>query len=223
MSSVAEENQKAKIEFIDAFFDDYDNKANYLRELYKTDRRDEARILCACYIDGLASALCWPDERSNYNYVAILRAHGGNEIFAYIHPKMLDDALNKLSEQRKWKKIFPTISDKLKVADRRLYEEHEILELLAPHLNAAELELVRKEFWRGTFAAIIYSRFRVSAVHGFGPPDGTTFDLTTFKGKSVPAIDFFMVHGCLKRIIGVTRDISKNSGKWFGHDFKRER
>jgi hypothetical protein len=217
---MAEKNQKVKMESIDAFFDDYDNKANYLVELYKTDRRDEARILCACYIDGLTSALCWPDERSNYNYVNILKEHGGNEIFAYVHPIMLDNALNKLSERKKWKTILQTISDKLQVADRRFPEEHEILELFAPYLNATELELVRKEIWRGTYAAIIYSQFRVSAVHRFGPPNGTTFDLTTFQGKPVPAIDFSMVHGCLKRIIGVARDISKNSGKWFGHDFE---
>ena len=208
------------MEFIDALFDDYDNKASYLIELYKNGRRDEARILCACYIDGLASALCWPGERSNYNYVCILKEHGGNEIFSCVHPKMLDDALNKLSERNKWKTILLIVSDRLRVAEERLYGEDEILELFVPHLNATELELVRKELWRGTFAAIIYNRFRLAAIHGFGPPDGTTFDRTTFQGEPVPAIDFSMVHGCLKRIISVAREISNNSGKWFGHDFK---
>jgi hypothetical protein len=221
MSPISEEDRRAKMEFIDAFFDDLDNKANYVLDLYSAGRRDEARILCSCYIDGLASALCWPDERTNYSYARILKEHGGNEIFAYVHPKMLDEALNKLSKRGdKWKAIHGRVSGKLRATDRRLYEEREILDLLATVLSKSAMELVSRELWRGTFAAIIYDRFRVAAVHGFGPPDGTTFDVTTFRGKPVPRIDFFMVHDCLKRVVGAARELSKKSGKWFGHDYE---
>jgi hypothetical protein len=221
MAPISEEDQRAKMGFIDAFFDDFDNKVSYLTDPYNAGRRDEARTLCSCYIDGLASALCWPDERTNYSYVKILKEHGGNEIFAYVHPKMLDEALNKLSKRgERWKIIHRSVSGELGTADRRLYEEHEILELFAPLLDVSAMEAVSKELWRGTFAAIIYDRFRVAAVHGFGPPDGTTFDDTTFQGTPVPPIDFFMVHDCLKRIVGVAGELSKKSIKWFGHDYE---
>lgn len=57
MPPISEEDQKAKMEFIRAFFDAFDKKVGYLEELYQSDHRDEAQILCSCYIDWLASAL----------------------------------------------------------------------------------------------------------------------------------------------------------------------
>lgn len=219
MAFISEEDQRAKMEFIHAFFDDFDKKAAYLIDLYKAGHRDEARILCSSYIDGLACAMCWPDERNNYNYVKALKEYGGNEIFSYIHPEMFDEALNRLSKRaNKWKKIHESVSDKLMAAEERLYEESEIVEMLAPLLNAPDMQLIRRELWRGTFAAIVYNRFRIAAAHGFGPPDGTTFNGTTFQGKPIPRIDFFMVHDCLEKILAVARAISADSGKWFGHD-----
>lgn len=217
----SEENQKAKMGFINAFFDDLDNKAEYLVELYKAGRRDEARILCSCYLDGIASALCWPDDRSNYNYVKTLREYGGNEILGYIHPKRLDEALAKLSKRGdKWKVIHESISGKLKVVEKQLYQEKEILEMIGPLLKETHVEIVSRELWRGSFAAIVYDRYRVVAVHGFGPPDGTTFKGATFQGKPIPPIDFSMVHDCLRRITNAAKVISGKSGKWFGHDYE---
>jgi hypothetical protein len=221
MTPISAEDQKAKMEFIRAFFDDFDKKVGYLAELYESDHRDEARILCSCYIDSLASALYWPDERSNFNYVRGLREHSGQDLFSHIHPKMLDEALTKLSKRGlKWTRIHASISSKLQGADNKLYSEQQIIVLLTPLLSALEMEHVKRELWRGTFASVVYDRFRVAAVHGFGPPDGTTFNHTTFKGQPVPPIDFSIVHDCLKRVIAFSRELSAKTGKWFGHDFK---
>jgi len=79
---------------------------------------------------------------------------------------------------------------------------------------------IEPELWRGTFAAIVYDRFRTAAVHGFGPMDGISFDLTTFQGQPVPDIDFSMLHDCLKKVVAVARERSEKTGKWFGHDYK---
>lgn len=209
------------MELIRAFFDAFDEKAGFLEALYKSDHRDEARTLCSCYIDGLASALYWPDERTNFNYVKSLKEHSGKDIFSYIHPKMLDEAHYKLSKgSNKWTAIHASISGTLQAADKRLYAEQEIIELLATLLSGAEMEHIKRELWRGTFAAIVYDRFRIAAVHGFGPPDGTTFDRTTFRGQPIPPIDFSMVHDCLKRVIAVAKELSERTGRWFGHDYK---
>ena len=221
MPPISEEDQRVKMEFIRAFFDDFDKKAGYLEDLYKSDHPDEARILCSCYIDSLASALYWPDERTNFNYVKSLKEHSGKDIFSNIHPKMLDEAVHKLSKRSsKWITIHASISGTLQGADKRLYGEQEIVDLLAPLLNTSEMEHIKRELWRGTFAAIVYDRFRIAAVHGFGPPDGTTFDRTTFQGQPVPAIDFSMVHDCLKRVVAVAKELSEKTGRWFGHDYE---
>lgn len=134
---------------------------------------------------------------------------------------MLDDALSRLSEgSNKWKAIHDHVSDALGAAAGKLYEEREMVELIEPFLDVVAMQKLVREFWRGSFAAIVYDRFRVAAVHGFGPPDGTTFDGTTFQGNPVPPIDFAMVHDCLKKIVAVSRAVSEQSGKWFGHDFE---
>lgn len=221
MGATSEEDQTAKLRFIAAFFDDFDQKVGYLEELHESGHSDEARILCAAYIDWLASAVYWPDSRTNLNYVRILREHGGKEIFSYIHPKMLLETLDRLSQRgKKWAAIQAKVSDRLRRAERRLYGEREIIDELAPLLKPSEVHDIEREIWRGTFAAIVYDRFRVASIHGFGPPDATTFDGTTFQDQPVPVIDFFMVHDCLKRIVGVARELSKETGKWFGHDFE---
>jgi len=222
MESISAKNQRTKMQSIEAFFNDFDKKAGYLVDLYNSDHRDEARILCSCYIDGLASALYWPDHNSNFNYVKSLMEHGGNAIFSHIHPKMLDDAFHRLVKRgsKKWSAIHGKISGELRRADRRLYGKREIVDLITSLLQTSEIAIANRELWRGTFAAIVYERFRIAAVHRFGPPDGTTFDGSTFQGEPVPAIDFFMVHDCLNKIIGVARESSQKTGKLFGHDYE---
>jgi len=221
MTTISDDkNLQAKMKFIKAFFDDLDSKIAFLYELYNNGHRDEARVLCSCYIDWLASALYWPEERNNFNFVRILKEHGGEEIFPYIHPKMLEDALLKKAKSNKWIAICNKMSPALQQARGRFYDEQEIIDLLSPLLNNSEIEDVKKELWRGTFAAIVYAQVRNLSVHSFGPPDGITFDNTTFKGKPVPTIDFTMLHTSLKRVAITAKEISINSAKWFGHDYK---
>ena len=217
-----EENRQAKINFIRAFFNGLDTKTVFLDELFKTGHRDEARVLCSCYIDWLASALYWPEERNNFNFVRILKEHGGEEIFIYIHPKMLKDTFLKLIKRKnkKWTTIYKKISPALQQPQGKLYAEQEIIDLLSPLVTNSEMENIRKEIWRGTFAAIVYERFRNPSVHAFGPSDGITFDNTTFKGQPVPSIEFSMLYNCLKRIIAAAKEKSLRTEKWFGHDYE---
>ena len=211
-----------KMDFIRAFFHNLDTKINFLDELYKTGHRDEAIILCSCYIDWIASALYRPEEGNNFNFVRILQEYGGEEIFLYIHPKMFEDALSRLinhypkKPSRKWTTIHKKIVLELRQARGRLYNKQELINLLSPLVNHSELEDIKKELWRGTFAAIVYSIIRIPSVHGLGAPGGISFDNTTYKGKQVPDINFPKLHTCLKRIAIVARKKSENTGKWFG-------
>lgn len=226
MSTISDDNLKAKVSFIRAFFDDLDTKITFLIELYSAGHRDEARVLCSCYIDWLASALYWPEEWNNFNFVRVLKEHGSEEIFPYIHPKMLEESLlkkansNPTKPNRKWTAICNKISPALQLARGRFYSEQEIIDLLSPLANSSEKEDIKMELWRGTFAAIVYTQVRNPSVHAFGPSDGITFDETTFKGQPVPAIEFTMLHNSLKRIAIVAKEKSINTKKWFGHDYE---
>ncbi len=219
------EDSLAVMLYIEAFFEGFDKKIAFLSELYEMKRRDEACVLCACYIDWLASALYWPDERNNFNFVRVLMEFGGNEIFSYIHPKMLEDAIQNKTIKRtkpvlKWTAIYDKISPALQKAYGRLYDQKEIISLLPPLVSSPEIENIKKELWRGTYAAIVYVKFRNPAVHEFGPPSGTTFQNTLFKGQQVPAIDFKMLYTSLKLIAAIAQGKSITSKKWFGHDYE---
>lgn len=219
MTPASDDDLQAKMEFITAFFDDLNNKIIFLNELYNNGRRDEARVLCSCYIDWLASALYWPEERNNFNFVRILREYGAEEIFSFIHPKMLKASLLKKTG-KKWAAIYSKTSPILQKALGRLYDEHEIIDLLSSVLSDKEIEDVKKELWRGSFAAIVYNEVRNVSVHSFGPSDGITFDNTLFKGQPCPKIDFALVYQTLKLLASAVQEISLNSTKWFGHDYK---
>lgn len=218
-----EEKHQAKMSFIGVYFDDLDAKINYLDELYETGHRDEARVLCSCYIDWFASALYWPwsEKKNNFYFVKILKEHGGDEIFLRIHPQMLEDALREKANGPKWTAICNKTSAALQHARGRLYNEQEIIDLLSSLLNNTEIDDVKKELWRGTFAAIVYLKIRIPSVHGLGTPDEIFFDNTIYQDKQIPSIDFLMLYPCLKRIVVVARERSLSTAKFFGHDYKQ--
>jgi len=222
MASIAdEEDRKAKLEFIEIFFKDLEDKIAFLNELYTSKRKVEARVLCSCYIDGLASYLYWPDERSNYNFVRLLKEYCKENIISSIHPKMLKDALLRMSGKA-WQRINDKILEVLQESRGRFYTDSEMLDLLSPLVTDVELEKIKKELWRGTYAAIIYSEMRVPSVHGLGTADGITFYDTTFKGQPVPPIEFPMLYDFIKGIEQELRQLSLKTEKWFGHDFKED-
>lgn len=215
-----ERNHQSKVFSIIAFFDNLDKKIDFVLELSNAGHRVEAALLCSCYIDGLALALFWPDERSNFCFVRALKEYGGERIFLYIHPKMFEEVLTVMD--RKWiNTVLPKILPVLQKARGRLYDEPEMIKLLSTELTRDELEKLKNETWRGTLAAIAYSRVRVPSVHGFGAPNGISFDNTTFQGEPVPAIEFPILQNCLKRIATVAREKSIKTGKWFGHDYRK--
>lgn len=216
------ENLQAKMKFIEAFFGDLAIKIAFLKELYNTGHSDEARILCSCYIDSLASGLYWPEEQNKFNFVQVLKEHGGEEIFSYIHLKMLEDALLKKTKSKKWGAICAKIFPVLQQDSGKLYHQDEVIDLILPFLKDSEIDEVKKELWRGSFAAIAYAQVRNLSVHFFGPPEGITFSNTTFQGVQCPAIEFDLLHKSLKHIAIAAKEKSVNSKKWFGHDFEIE-
>jgi hypothetical protein len=148
-------DNEAKLEFIRAFFEGLESRVEFLKKLKSSGRKIEATTLCSCYIDGLASALYWPDERNNLNFVRVLKEYGGEEIFSYIHPKMLELAISNLAYRepkkpsRKWEPIFKKVSPALQKANGKLYSYQEMIALLSRSLSKDELTEMEKKLWRG--------------------------------------------------------------------------
>ena len=67
-----DENQKVKLEFIEAYLNNAEAKLLFLSELAETGHRDEAMTLCLVYIDRFAQVLKWPSTESGKNFVEAL-------------------------------------------------------------------------------------------------------------------------------------------------------
>ncbi len=87
-----EEQRADKAFFIRAYFDDLKERIAFLKDLNEGRHRDEALMLCRCYIEALGSRQ-YHESRKLKNYSRILEEHGGNDIFALIHPKQLRQVL----------------------------------------------------------------------------------------------------------------------------------
>jgi hypothetical protein len=83
----------AKMEMIDAYFEDLQDKADFARNLYDSGRRDESLVLCCAYISALANHLYGGEKQDRLNFSRILVEHGKQEELALVHPRPLLDAL----------------------------------------------------------------------------------------------------------------------------------
>jgi len=213
-----DENEKAKYKFIRAYFDELDRRIIFLEELFRNKHRNEALLLCCCYIEGLGSSLYWPNEGSCQNFVRVLKEYGEVELFNAIHPKQLLIGFTN-AKSRKIKKIAEQLEVPLSEIMGQLYKENEIIEIVAPILEEEEIKTLKQNLWRGTYAAIAYNRVRCQLVHDLSALD-VSFDSTTFGDKPVPNIAFPILYQPLKNIFHSVREISLNTATWFGHDFK---
>jgi len=212
-------NREAKLEFIRAFFDDLRRRSDFLVELVRTDQADEAHLLCVCYIEGLGNNLYWPEQRSKWNFVRVLKEYGGEEALWYVHPKQLRRALADAMSQR-LRSIGEKLNDDLAKAEGKLYNEEEMFTLIAPALAEDEAKMLRQNLWRGSLAALAYERIRSQLVHNLGTGHSISFDRTSFRGQAVPELDFQMLYRALGQILQAARQLSVASGTWYGHDFK---
>lgn len=217
--SEREQNRRAKLQFIEAYFRDLEQRSDFLLDLIKTDHRAEALLLCGCYIEGLGNNLYWPDERSAWNFIRVLREHGGEEVLGHIHVKQLRNGLAD-AKSKLVQRIGQKLNGVLTAAEGRLYTEQEILALVEPAITADELETLRRNLWRGTLAALAYRRIRSPLVHELSTRQGVSFDRTTFRGEPVPDLDLRILYPALRRILQAMRGLSLASERWYGHDFK---
>jgi hypothetical protein len=214
-----DENQKAKLKFIEAYFDDLERKIAFLEELFRDNHKEEALLLCCCYIEGLGNYLYWHEEGCWKNFVRILIEHGNNRIFCHIHPLQLQRAFANTNNPRSINKIGEKLDSLLNESVQKLFSEEEILELVRPVLDEDELEKLRERVWKGTFAAIAYEHIRNPLVHELGAVE-VSFSETTFMGEPVPNLDFPLLYTPLQRIHTTMKGLSLRSRRWFGHDFK---
>ncbi len=173
-------NKKVKMELVNTYFTVMEQKAAFLDGLYKSKYRDEALLLCCCYIEALGNNR-YDSKGRHENFVKILK-ECGDDIFGHIHPMHLIDkfkdpqnkCLNKIGEKLETISMHP---------EKRLLSEEEVLKFVNPILSPEEVAKLERHLWRGTFASIAYEFIRSELVHCSGALD------TSFRKDRVPGLE----------------------------------
>lgn len=209
-------NERAKRDFIEAYFDEARQRIAFLGELAHEGHDQEAMTLCLVYIDGFSQRLCWPSTRSGRNFVDTLVQFGGDPEFGLIHPLQAQRSFEAMKGP--WKAIAKAVAFAYPGPAYELCRAAAFENTMAPHLTAPELAQVRAEIWRGTVASVAYHRLRNPSVHLFATAGSITFSATSCEGKPVNALTFERLHAALGRLAAEARRRSEANNQWFGDD-----
>lgn len=202
--------QAAKLSVIRSFFGEWEQRTAFLKMLFNNDHKSEALLLCCCYIEGFGNGL-YGEDRPQYNFVRVLKEHGGDKTLSRIHPEELRIGLAR-ANSKMVRKIGAKLDNVLPKAQKKLYTENEILRFVKRYLTDNEKETLRQHLWRGSLAAFAYRRIRSEQVH-------TLIGPVQFMSPSdnTPFPEFLELYQALTRILQAVKEVSLISGKWFGH------
>jgi len=211
-----DENENAKQRFIRSFHDHADERLEFLPQLFADGHIEEAMTLCLTYIDSFSQWLQWPSEESGQNFVEAVVNFGGDSLLGLVHPLQAVRAFNRMKSS--WQEIATRIVSVFAGPNYELQTKHNFLGKLTQILSDNEIQLVEKELWRTTTAAIAYFHLRNPSVHGFGAGPDISFSATTYQEISVPVLDFNRLHSVASNLHTELRRRSETTGQWFGND-----
>jgi hypothetical protein len=215
--SSQEQTSNSKVFFMETYFEELDRKIDYLLELYKMGRTDEAFILCSSYIDGIALNILWPDESSKRCFVKVLEEYSKVELFSRIQKVEFINSIGRL-KGNKPKTIVDKVGGILEDHKQNVFTPNEFIETINEYLTKEETEWVEDNMWRGTIASITYNRIRCEFVHKMKGASAINF--RQFKTDETPSltVDFKTLFSSLRTISQMAREISFQTGMWYGHD-----
>ena len=206
-----ENKAPAKAHYIKAYFDDLQSRIAFLGELYGMGRKNEALMLCSCYIEALGSRQSQEPERKAKNYCRVLAEHGNNEIWQLIHPKQLK---NVLSANGLFKDTFSALEPLIDKFGAQLIDPEELQAQLDPGLNAQQRAWLNDNLFKGSIANISYERIRSELVHDISAAP-ISFSETSYKGNQVPDLNFKMLYNSLRNLVEVSQERAISTNKWW--------
>lgn len=206
------ENIADKAFMIQAYYDDLEKRIAFLKELNAGGHKDEALMLCCCYIEALGSRQYHDSDRKAKNYSRVLEEHSGNNLFAFIHPKQLKKVL---MNQKFFKANFSKIELIIDDFGNELILQKVVVEKLSSVINKDQLDWLNCNLFKGTIAAISYERVRSELVHDISTSN-LTFSQTILNGKPVPDINFNLLYTALLNIFRRQKEISLRTNTFFG-------
>ena len=206
-----EEKRADKAFFIEAYFDDLEQRIAFLKDLNEGGHRDEALMLCCCYIEALGSRQYHESQRKAKNYSRILEEHGGNDIFALVHPKQLSRVL---ADQKLFKANLSKLESLIDGFGMELVLQEVVVDTLAPVITDDQASWLEDNLFKGTIAAISYELVRSELVHDISAAS-ITFSETTIKGNPVPDLNFELLYPALWTIFHRLKTQSLETNAWY--------
>jgi len=205
------ENSADKAFMIQAYFDDLEKRIAFLKELNACGHKDEALMLCCCYIEALGSRQYHDSDRRAKNYSRVLEEYSGDNLFALIHPKQLKKVL---MNQKLFKANFLQIEPIIDGLGKELILQKVVVERLSPVITKVQLDWLNDNLFKGTMAAISYERVRSELVHDISTSN-LTFNETKVYGKPVPDLNFKLLYPALLNIFRRLKEISSRTNTWY--------
>ncbi|HEX5361572.1 MAG TPA: hypothetical protein VFW49_10860 [Fluviicoccus sp.] len=212
MENSLEANVQAKAFFIAAYFKDLQDRVLFLQELYAMGRREEALLLCCCYIEALGSRLSADPKAKAKNYCDILMSHGGNDLWHLIYPSQIKSVLSGMPL---FKDVLPALSQHINMIGMELICPQDLISLLINILNHDQLKWLRANTFKGSMAYFSYQQIRSELVHDISTAHSLSFGSPQYHGNPIPSIDFPLLYSSLRKIVTSLESISKSSGKWW--------
>jgi len=196
---------------IEAYFDDLEERIEFLNQLNQGGRKDEALMLCCCYIEAIGSRKYYHSDRKGKNFAKILEKASENTLFSMIHPAKL---LGVLKCIKLFKKDLVKIEPLIEKYGKTLQSQEEVLSNLQPVMSPAQITWCGDNFFKGTIAAITYDLVRSELVHDISIGE-VTFSETIVNGKLVPDLNFDLLFPALVNIFLYIKNESMNKNKWY--------
>jgi hypothetical protein len=162
------------------------------------DRKDEALLLCCCYIEALGSRQSSKPGLKAKNYCGILIQHGGNKLWSFVHPSQIKSVL---SSNRLFSSAFATLASVIDSAGLNLLATEELDALLSASLNEKQRAWLQDNMYKGSMAYISYERIRSELVHDISADHSLAFNQTQYMGSPVPTINFELLYKSLHNIV----------------------
>lgn len=191
-------------EVLEIYFNDLDERVEFLAHLYNNAKKKEALTLCCVYIESLAQRLYVTEKKgaSKEKFVRVLCEFGEQSELCLVHPPSLVEAMIGCGSTDVARIIVPKIGE-------QLCTREDLLTAAAPSLTSDQYTTLEKSVWHGTVAAQMYRHFRNPLVHRMYSSGGVILGGRTFPGFSV-------LYPALGKVAGKWKEVLAGSAQGKG-------
>lgn len=211
MEVILKDTANTKAFMIKAYFDDLEGRIAFLKQLHQDGHRDEALMLCCCYIEAIGSRKHYQSDRKAKNYAKILEEESGNPLFSLVHPQQI---LCVLKGTKSFKNDMKRIEPLIENFGKALQTQTIVFDTLSPMLSEDQKKWLLDNLFKGTIAAISYDMVRSELVHDISAGN-VTFSETTVNSAPVPDLNFDLLYPALLNIFVQVKNKSIETNSWY--------